>query len=167
MRSKIAGVLLGLAMTLATTGCYTTISVNFGNGTPSSVNVQSLENGRHETIAPGSFKKIPNGTGDLMVKTEAGQKYVFSRVAPFDVDKKFLVVGHSIFGPNSVTLKVLVETNMELYVLMPDQAAAPTEIAQPGGYPKRAQKATTELEIPSSVSMPPKHFIKPAQQQTH
>jgi len=142
MKRNLVAIFCCLPLALATTGCYTTISVNFGNGTPSRIMVRSMENGREATVPPGKFRKIPNGSGDLVVTREAGQSYRFPRVAPFDVDRKYQAVGHSIFGPNSVTLKALLQTNMELYVLMPDEKSVNPSAQQPSGYPKRGEKTS-------------------------
>ena len=128
------------ALLVLTSGCYTKIAVKFGNGTPAPVTVHCVENNHEVQIAPGKFKRIPNGSGDLVVTTHSGQQLRFPRIAPFDVDQSYLAVGHTFYGPNSVTLKVILRTNMELFVLMPNQATITPSIQQPVGYPKVGEK---------------------------
>lgn len=140
MSRTILAVVLCLPLLLMTTGCYTTVAVNFGNGTTTKVRVQSSETGQEIEVAPHRFKKLPHSSGDLIVATETAGKLKFQRVAPFDVDRKYHTIGHSVFGPNSVTLNVKLETNMQLYVVMPGNKSVDAKIEQPKGYPKTGEK---------------------------
>lgn len=88
-------------------------------------------------IKPAKFKKIPHASGGLIVFTQLTNSFTLSNVAPFDVDEKYLVRRRSIFGPNWVTLNLLIETNMELYVLTQDKKMVKN---QPAGYPKTGKK---------------------------
>lgn len=140
MSRTILAILTCLPLLLMTIGCCTTVAVNFGNGTPTKVRVQSSETGQEIAVAAGRFKKMPHSSGDLVVTTEAGGKLKFQRVAPFDVDRKYHTIGHSIFGPNSVTLNVRLETNFQLYVVLPGHKSVEANMEQPKGYPKTGEK---------------------------
>jgi hypothetical protein len=127
-------------MLLMTSGCYTTVTVNFGNGTSAKVRVQSSQTGQEIEVAPDKLKKLPHSSGDLIVTTEANEKFKFQEVAPFGVDRKYHTIGHNIFGPNSVALNVRLETNMQVYVVMPGKKTVDRNVAQPKGYPKTGGK---------------------------
>jgi hypothetical protein len=125
---------------LLMTGCYTTLVVNFGNGTSGKVSVKSAYTQQQIEVAPNQFKKLPHSSGSLTVTSETSGKFTFTNVAPFDIDRKYQRVHQNIFGPNSVTLTVKLETNMELYVVMPGRTAVDPTAPQPEGYPKVGQK---------------------------
>ena len=129
-----------LPLLVITSGCYTTIAVNFGNGTPAKLRVQSSQTGQEIEIAPNKFKKLPHSSGDLIVTTQTNEKFKFQQVAPFDVDRKYHTIGRSIFGPNSVTLNLRLETNMQVYVVIPSKKSVDESVAQPKGYPKAGEK---------------------------
>ena len=84
--------------------------------------------------------RLPNSAGDLVVTTETNGVLQFARVAPFDVDRKYHGTRHSCFGPNSVTLNVLIETNLQLYVVMPGEKSVDAQVDQPKGYPKIGER---------------------------
>ena len=128
------------ASLLVMTGCRTNMAVNFGNGTAGKVRVQSSQTGQEIEVAPDHFKKLPHSSGDLVVTSEGDRKVRFTNVAPFDIDRNYLSIGRSIFGPNSVTLNVKLETNMALYVVMPGKKAVDPTVEQPSGYPNAGTK---------------------------
>jgi hypothetical protein len=140
MNRTILGMAVCLPFFLLTTGCYTTIAVNFGNGTETKVLVQSSVTGQEIGVAPDKFQKLPHDSGDLIITTQSNTKFKFTAVAPFDVDRKYHTIRRSIFGPNSVTLTVRLETNMQLYVVMPHEKAVAQKVQQPSGYPKIGEK---------------------------
>jgi len=111
-----------------------------GNGTASKLQIQSSQTGREIEVAPNRFKTLPHSSGDLVVTTRTGARFKFTSVTPFDVDSKYLSISRSIFGPNSVTLSLRIETNMDLYVLPPGKSTAADNAEQPKGYPKVGQK---------------------------
>jgi hypothetical protein len=130
----------GLALLLLGSGCRISMAVNFGNGTASKVSVTSSETGKPIEIRPGGFKKFSHSSGNLIVKTDTNQRFKFADVAPFRVDPKYTEAHGNIFGFSSVTMTVLLETNMELYVVMPGKKAVDPTVAQPSGYPKAGEK---------------------------
>jgi hypothetical protein len=136
-RTILTAIALHLLLCL-TPGCSTTVSVNFGNGLAKKVRVRSSESGQAVEVEPNQFGKLSNTSGDLIVSTQSGEVIKFTRVAPFDV--KYHTLGNSIFGPNSVTLKVMLETNMQLYVVKPGKLTLDTKEEQPAGYPKTGQR---------------------------
>jgi hypothetical protein len=140
MNSSVFVAVAGLSILLMTSGCYTTVAVNIRNGTDAKINVRSAETKLEVGVAPGKVKKLPHSVGDLIVDTQSGT-FRFPRVAPFDVDRKYHTIGHSLFGPNSVTLNLKVETNMQLYVVPPSKAISEDRVVQPFGYPKVGVKA--------------------------
>jgi hypothetical protein len=129
-----------LPLLLITSGCYTTVAVNFGNGTPAKVRVQSAQTGQETEVAPDKFKRLRHSSGALVVTTQVNEKFKFQQVSPFDVDRKYHTIGNSIFGPNSVTLNLRLETNMQVYVVMPGKKSVDERVAQPKGYPKAGEK---------------------------
>jgi len=133
-RFFIAG--LYLICLLLTTG-WTDLLVNIENVTSGAISVSSSETGKQIKIKPARFQKLLHGSGDLIVITQSGAKFRFLRVAPFDVDEKYLNKHNSIFGPGWVSVNVMLETNMELYVLTQNKKAVEN---QPDGYPKVGQK---------------------------
>ncbi len=122
---------------LLLTTAWTDLLVNIENGTSGTISVSSSETGKEIKIKPAGFKKLLHSSGDLILTTQSGTKFKFLHVAVFDVDEKYLSKGSSIFGPNWVTLNVMLETNMELYVLTQDKKVVEN---QPDGYPKLGQK---------------------------
>jgi hypothetical protein len=130
--------LLCLTSFFATTGCYTKLSVNFGNGTGAKIWVQRPYTDRQIEIAPDRFQKFPHNSGDLVVTTQTNGQFRFPDVSVLarDLDQRYLEKGGSLFGPSYVTLNVKLLTNMQLYVLEPGKTAGDTSIVQPRGYPK-------------------------------
>jgi hypothetical protein len=116
----------------------TYISVNIGNGTKTPIVVENAQAVKKFTIRPGHFKKVPHDGGDLLVTVPAAaaQRLVFRNVVPFYVDRKYLAV-RSFLGPNWVTLNVILQTNLELYVLNYNKKALES---QPNGYPKIGER---------------------------
>lgn len=133
--------MIAVGVSMITGGCITKMGVNFGNGTAMNIRVLSSETGQEVEVAPSSFKKLPHSSGDLVVTAQSNGKLRFRRVAPFDVDRKYYSFKHSIFRPNSVTLNVMMETNMLLYVVMPGSMSVDEKVEQPKGYPKVGEKA--------------------------
>jgi hypothetical protein len=121
------------------TGCYTLSQVNFGNGTATTIKVKSSQTGQEITVPPGKFGKLPHAIGDLIVTTQTNGQFKFSGVEPPVLDD-FLVKQESFFGPGYFTLNMILETNMQLYVLMPGEKAVAKNVQQPNGYPKIGEK---------------------------
>jgi hypothetical protein len=121
-------------------GCQTNMAVNFKNATSSKVWVSSLQSGREIEIAPSRFRRLPHSSGDIVVKTENREQFRFSAISAFHVDPKYREARGSLFGFSSVTLTVLLETNMHLYVLVPGVKTLDENTVQPNGYPKPGQK---------------------------
>lgn len=140
MKAIIASTVWGLALLFLAPGCRTDLAVNFGNGTPSTVWVASSQTGKEAEIPAGQFKKLPHSSGDLILRTTGNKKLTFRDVAPFHVDKKYLGGRDNIVGVDSVVLTVLVETNMQLYVVMPGKKTVDPNVAQPKGYPKVGER---------------------------
>lgn len=129
-----------VALLFVTAGCYTTLNVNCGNGTAGNIRVKSAYTGQEIEIPPNRFKKLPHSSGDLVVTTQNSDKFKFPDVAPFQVADKYLSKRSNIFGPGSVTLTLRLETNMQLYVLMPGKLTVDQNVEQPKGYPKAGEK---------------------------
>lgn len=121
-------------------GCRINMAVNFKNGTSSKVWISSLQSGKEIEIAPSHFRRLPHSSGDIIVKTESNEQLRFSAISAFHVDPKYREARGSLFGFSSVTLTVLLETNMHLYVLVPGVKTLKGNTAQPNGYPKTGRK---------------------------
>jgi hypothetical protein len=141
MGRKFSQLVILLIPLLLTSGCITYISVNVGNGTKTPIVVQSAYAVKKFTIRPGHFEKLPQDGGDLLVTVPAAaaQRLVYRNVAPYDVDQKYLAVRsfYGLLGPNWVTLNVILQTNLELYVLNYNKKALES---QPNGYPKIGER---------------------------
>jgi hypothetical protein len=127
------------------TGCYTTAVVNFGNGTSTAVKVKSSQTGQELNVKPGRFQKLPHAVGDIIVTTQTDGKLKFSGVEPPAMDSiapNYLIKRKSLLGAGSVTLNVLLQTNMNLYALLPGKRTVDTSVPQPEGYPKAGKKVT-------------------------
>jgi len=142
MRRCLYTALFCLAGVLFLTGCYTKLSVNLGNGTGEKIQVKSAYTGEVVQIAPAKFKKIPHSSGDLIVTTTNSESFGFPNVSllAHDIDDSYLDKRVSIFGPGYMTLSVVLETNMELYVLAPGRKGLVPDAKQPGGYPKQGER---------------------------
>ena len=123
------------------TGCYTLSQVNFGNGSATTVKVKSSQTGQEINVPPGKFRKLPHATGSLIVTTQTNGQFKFSCVEPPVLDD-YLVKRESLFGPGYITLNVILETNMQLYVLMPGEKIVSEKVQQPNGYPKVGEKVS-------------------------
>lgn len=120
-------------------------TLRFGNGTASEIKVKSSQTGQEIKVAPGRFKKLPHAAGDIVVTTKTGEKFKFAGIEPprVDIDSSgtnYLDKGSSLFGPGYISLGLKLDTNMELYALMPGKKSVDTKIPQPSGYPKRGEK---------------------------
>lgn len=140
MNKRYLPALCCVALLALGSGCRLLSTVNFGNGTASKVWVTSLQSGKEIEVAPARFKKLPHDGGDIVVKTEAKQQFRFADVSEFHVDPKYREARGSLFGFSSVAFTVLLQTNMQLYVLMPGKKTADENTEQPKGYPKPGQK---------------------------
>ena len=144
-KSKVFSV-VGLCALLLQTGCYTNAYVNFGNGTGRNISVKETQTGQELQVAPGKFRKIGHGRADLIVTTPDKARYVFSgvRVADTTMDPRYYGHGPNYFGIGtwSSYLNVLLQTNMDLYVLLPGKKTVDASVAQPEGYPKAGNKIT-------------------------
>jgi len=140
MSKKFSALAGCLAVLFVTSGCYTTLTINCGNGTPEKIRVKSDYTGQEIEVPPNRFKKLPHSSGDIEVTTRSNGKFKFADVAPFHVEDKYLLKRKSVFGPGSVTLNVMLETNMQLYVVMPGRKAVDQSEDQPKGFPKVGQQ---------------------------
>jgi hypothetical protein len=133
-----------MAGVLLLTGCYTKLAVNFGNGTGERIRVKSAYTGEEVQIAPKKSKKIPHSSGNLIVTTSTSEKFTFPNVSLLghDMDDSYLDKRVSIFGPGYMTLNVVLETNMELYVLPPGKKGLTPDVKQPIGYPKGGERTS-------------------------
>jgi hypothetical protein len=139
MKRCVFFTVLCVVLSFLTTGCYTDLAVNIKNGTGTKVLVKSEETGKEIGIAPKRSEKILHSSGNLVVSAFGGERFTFEDITPATVDRKYLEIGGTIIGPGKVTLNVLLETNMQIYVLMP--GGSPIDrIQQPKGYPKIGTK---------------------------
>jgi hypothetical protein len=130
---------LNVSTAFILTGCYTVSQVNFGNNSGSAVKVQSSQTGKEIGVPSGKFRKFPHAAGDLIVTTEANGQFKLTAVAPPFLNG-YLKKEESFWGPGYVTLNVVLESNMELYVLSPNDKALDRKVQQPDGYPKVGHK---------------------------
>lgn len=143
-RSRIPLAVAGLAL-LIQTGCYTNLYVNFGNATGQKIGVRDVQTGQEVQIAPGKFRKISHSQADLVVTTPDKTRYVFSGVKVADpaMDTRYFPPSNrGIFGLGtwSFDINVLLQTNMDHYVLLPGKKAVDESVPQPAGYPKAGVK---------------------------
>jgi hypothetical protein len=139
MRKRVFILLSCVLLILPLAGCYTLAVVDFGNGTATSVKVRTLQTGRELDVKPGRFKELPHASGDIVVTTQSKEIFKFSRVDPPAMDRiapNYLRTRRNLFGPGRITLRVKLETNMELYALLPGEKNVEQAVAQPEGYPK-------------------------------
>jgi len=143
-RNRIFLAVAGLALLLQT-GCYTNLYVNFGNGTGQKIYVKDTQTGQEVQIGPGKFRKLSHSQADLVVTTPDNTRYQFSgiKVADPAMDTRYFPSGNRGFlglGSWSFDLKVLLQTNMDLYVLLPGKKSVDGSVPQPAGYPKTGEK---------------------------
>ncbi len=143
-RNQILPAVAGIAL-LFQTGCYTNLRVNVGNGTGQKIGVRGTQTGQEVAIAPGKFGKLSHSQADLVVTTPDKTRYVFTgvRVADQAMDTRYFPPSGRGFlglGTWSFDLNVLLQTNMDLYVLLPGQKAVDASVPQPDGYPKSGKK---------------------------
>lgn len=136
-----------LCLLLLQTGCSTNLYVNFGNDTGHKISVKDTQTGQEVQIAPGEFRKVGHSQADLVVTTPEKKQYVFTgvRVADPAMDTRYFPQSSSGFlglGSWSFDLNVLLQTNMNLYVLLPGKKAVDASVPQPDGYPKAGKKMT-------------------------
>jgi len=129
------------------TGCYTNLYVNFGNGTGQKISVRDTQTGQEVQITSGKFQKIGHGHADLVVTTPDKTRYMFTgvRVADPAMDTRYFPPSSRGFlglGSWSFDLNVLLQTNMDLYVLLPGKKTVDASVPQPDGYPKAGKKVT-------------------------
>lgn len=141
MKKKAFSVAMLCALLLQT-GCYTNLYVKFGNGTSRKISVKDVQTGQEVQIAPGKFQKIGHGKADLVVTTFDNTRYVFTGVKVADpaMDQKYYDPQKGVFGAWSFDLNVLLQTNMDLYVLLPGKKTVDASVPQPDGYPKAGKK---------------------------
>lgn len=124
-------------------GCYTLSIVSFGNGTTTSLKVRSCQTGQEIEVKPGTFEQLPHSTGDLIVTVHSDGRFRFSDVEPPALDvtnADYLTKKTSAFGPGKVILRVKLETNMQLYAVMPGRKGVDFTVKQPTGFPKSGQR---------------------------
>lgn len=134
-----------LCALLLQTGCYTNLYVNFGNGTGQKISVKDMQTGQEAQIAPGKFRKISHGQADLVVTMPDETSYVFSGVKVADpaMDARYFPPSSKgVFGLGSWSfdLSVLLQSNLDLYVLLPGKKLVDESVPQPVGYPKAGRK---------------------------
>lgn len=138
---------VALCALLLQTGCYTNLYVNFGNGTGQKIGVKDTHTGQEVQVAPGKFRKVGHSQADLVVTTPDKTRYVFTgvRVADHAMDTRYFPPSSRGFlglGSWSFDLNVLLQTNMDLYVLLPGKKTVDASVPQPEGYPKAGKKMT-------------------------
>lgn len=139
--NKLFSALLLCALFLQT-GCYTNLYVNFGNGTAGRIWVRDVQTGQEVQIDSGKFRKIGHGHADVVVTTSNKTRYVFTGVSVADpaMDTRYFPPSSkSIFGSWSFDITVLLQTNMDLYVLLPGERTVDAAVPQPHGYPKNGR----------------------------
>ena len=105
--------------------------------------MQDVQTGQRVSIATGRFRKIGHGHADLIVTTPDNTRYLYSgvRVADPGMDTRYFPPStRSVFGSWSFDVNVLLQTNMDLYVLLPGKKTVDTSTPQPDGYPKTGKK---------------------------
>jgi hypothetical protein len=142
-RNRILPVVAVLAL-LFQTGCYTNLRVSFGNGTGQKIGVKDTQTGQEVQIAPGKFRKVSHDQADLIVTTPDKTRYQFAGVKVVDsaMDQKYYGHNSGLFGTWHIDLNILLQTNMNLYVLLPGKKTVDASIPQPEGYPKSGKKMT-------------------------
>jgi hypothetical protein len=135
MGRSITTLVLCVLTIFTLTGCYTQSRVNFGNNSGSAVRVQSSQTGQEINVPAGKFRRFPHGYGDLIISTQANERFKFSGIVPFVLDD-YVEKKESFFGPGYVTLNMMIESNMDLYVLRAGKRAIDKSVPQPAGYPK-------------------------------
>ena len=131
-------------LALAICGCAPLkMSVDIRNGTAEPIKVTSSETGRSVHILARHSEAISHSSGDLIVTTAANRQFRFEDVRP-DTDGPDSPFNSSrdAFGPISgkFVLHVLLDTNMDLFAILPGQSVVTDAYAQPRGYPKRGQE---------------------------
>jgi hypothetical protein len=129
-----------LGLVALSCGCRTNESVKFGNGTASKVWVQSLRSGQKYEIAIGCFKKVSHASRDFVVTTETNQRFKFADISPYHVDPEYCRKGGNLFGFSYAIIAVRLETNMQVYAVMPDKKTIDENVEQPKGYPKTGER---------------------------
>jgi hypothetical protein len=135
---------VALCALLLQTGCVTNLYVNFGNGTGQTISVKDTQTGQEVQIAPSKFRKVSHDQADLIVTTPDKTRYLFSGVKVVDqaIDQRYYDHSTGLFGTWHIDLNVLLQTNMDLYVLLPGMKAVDASVPQPDGYPKGGKKTT-------------------------
>lgn len=135
---------VALCALLLQTGCCTNLYVNFGNGTGQKISVKDTQTGQEVQIAPGKFRRVSHDQADLIVTTPDKTRYQFAGVKVVDraIDQKYYAHNSGFFGTWRIDLNVLLQTNMDLYVLLPGKKAIDESVPQPEGYPKAGKKMT-------------------------
>lgn len=145
MYKRILTTLFAVSLAMLMTGCYTRSIVNFGNGTDTAVKVRSSQTTEEIEVKPGAFKNLPHAVGDLTVRISSDGQFKFFDVEPpaLDVTGGGYLSKRTYFcGPGEITLRVKLETNMQLYTLMPSKRGVDPSVKQPEGYPKVGQKVS-------------------------
>lgn len=142
-RNQALSAVVVLAL-LFQTGCYTNLRVNFGNGTGQKIAVRDTQTGQEVQIAPGKFRKVSHDQADLIVTTPDKTRYQFSGVKVVDraIDQKYYAHDSGLFGTWHIDLNVLLQTNVDLSVLLPGKKTVDASVPQPEGYPKAGKKIT-------------------------
>jgi hypothetical protein len=143
-RNKVLSAVAVLPL-LFLTGCYTNLHVNFGNGTGQKIGVKDTQTGQEVQIAQGKFRKVGHDQADLIVTTPDKTRYLFAgvKVADRAMDTRYFPPSSRGFlglGSWTFDLNVLLQTNMDLYALLPGKKTVDASVPQPNGYPKAGKK---------------------------
>jgi hypothetical protein len=136
--------------------CQTYMSVHVENCSPGTVTVRSLQTGHEIWVKTNRFGRLSHSIGDIIVKTEAGESFRFPNVvvAAIEMDPRFYDIHDHLFRTDRVDLNLLLQTNMQLYVLLPGKKTVDEKLVQPKGYPKAGQHVLSETTGPG-VAPPP------------
>jgi hypothetical protein len=136
--------MVALCALLLQTGCCTNLYVNFGNDTGQKITVTDTQTGQEVQIASGKFRKVSHDQADLIVTVPDKTRYLFSGVKVVDraIDQRYYDRSTRPFGTWHIDLNVLLQTNMELYVLLPGKKTVDASVPQPDGYPKAGMKTS-------------------------
>ena len=140
-RNRILPVVAVLAL-LFQTGCYTNLRVSFGNGTGQKIAVKDAQTGQEVQIAPGKFREgwSQPGRPHCNDARQNALRIHRGQIAHPAMDQKYYDPKKGVLGAWSFDLNVLLQTNMDLYVLLPGKKTVDANVPQPNGYPRPGKK---------------------------
>lgn len=141
---------LSVFVGVLSSGCRTNLFVDFRNETRLGIRIASGKTGEVTEIKPDHSKRLLHSTGDLLVVTERGESVRFLQVGPLEVEPRYRDTKSSAVVPY-IVLRVVLDTNLNLHVLAPQQKAIDSA-DQPGGYPKIGQRllSTPQPQTPTT-----------------